>query len=306
MSMFSRLNITKLIYFLSLIFSFNSTQLHSGGFLAGTLVKTSAGYAPIERLKIGDSILSYDFSECCVVESKVVQVTRRQVSVYTQLALNNQRIYTQSQQRFYALKDHKIEWVCAKNLTREFLLHNSNSDLVLLDANFERLETSLELVEVYSLTIAQYHNFFVTEQDFLVHNVGFVIPILTITFEGLVEWAGWTTLVSAAGAWLFGKALERNGVDTSSVRLEIKGPDDNDRNHYFGEKNREKHNFNDQDPDKILEIAKQLLLEEAKKGKLPAYGKFLVSTAIQTGGELVVEGWIANDVARYGTMYITK
>ena len=79
-----------------------------------------------------------------------------------------------------------------------------------------------------------------------------------------------------------------------------------DWNHFFGRKNRDKHNFNDQDPDKILEIARQLLLEEAKNGKLPTYGKFLVSAAMQTGGELVVEGWIANEVARYGTMYIVK
>lgn len=185
-------------------------------------------------------------------------------------------------------------------------MHNSNSDLVPLGAHLEKLQTGLEQVDVYSLTVAQCHNFFVSGQDVLVHNVGFVIPILTITFKGAVEWISFAAAASAVGTWLFGEALERNGVDTSNVILEIKDPDDNDRNHYFGEKNREKHNFNDQDPDKILEMAKQLILDEAKKGKLPTYGKFLVSTAMQTGGELVVEGWIAKEVARYGTMYIVK
>ena len=306
MSAFFRLNITKLIYFLSLIFSFNSTQLYAEGFLAGTLVKTSVGYVPIEQLKIGDSVLSYDFSECCVVESKVVQVTRRQASMCIQLFLNNQKVYTDQAQRFYAIKDHKMGWVFAKDFTREFLLHNSNSDLVPLGANLEKLQTGLEQVDVYSLTVAQYHNFFVSEQDVLVHNVGFVIPILTITFKGAIEWVSFAAAASAIGTWLFGEALERNGVDTSNVRLEIKGPSDNDREHFFGRKNCKKHNFEDQDPDKILEIAKQLILEEAKKGNIPGNGKFSVSTAMQTGGDLIIRGWAANEVVSYSTMFIKK
>lgn len=108
MNAFFKLNITKLIYFLGLIFSFTSAQLYAEGFLASTLVKTSTGYVPIEQIKKDDLVLSYDFGECCVVESKVIQVTRRQASMCIQLSLNNQKVCTAPAQRFYALKDRKI------------------------------------------------------------------------------------------------------------------------------------------------------------------------------------------------------
>lgn len=306
MDAFFRLNITKLIYFLGLIFSFTNTQLHAEGFLAGTLVKTSTGYVPIEQIKKNDLVLSYDFSECCVVESKVIQIVKRQASACIQLSLNNQKICVDQLQRFYALEAYKIGWVFAKDLTRKFLLHNSNSELVPLDNNFTKLAPVLEPADVYTLTVAQYHNFFVSEQDILVHNFGFMISIATITFEGLVEWAGWATIASAVGAWVLGETLERSGVDTSNVRLEIKDPRKDQLNHFFGKKNIKKHNFDNQDPDKILKIAKQLLLEEAKKGNIPTNGEFTVSTAMQTGGELFVRCWAANKIISYSTMYIIK
>jgi hypothetical protein len=77
-----------------------------------------------------------------------------------------------------------------------------------------------EPAQVYKLSVAKHHNFCVTEQSFLAHNFGFVIPILawgagSITFFEGVTLTG--ILASIGTALLLKKVQDSTGVEIGAT-----------------------------------------------------------------------------------------
>ena len=121
------------------------------GFVAGTLIKTVFGYAPIETLAKGDELVCKD-EFGCQVPGTVVATQRFIAPSYLCIICDDQEICVSEDQRFL---DYQNEWVYARDLP--------------LDSNDKRLVA--KPVVLYALTVEPHHTFYVTESDICVHNV---------------------------------------------------------------------------------------------------------------------------------------
>lgn len=133
------------------------------GFLAGTLIKTADDYQLIEKLSVGDLILSVD-SEGQIVKSKIAKIQKTKAKSFVLINLDTQILLAAVGQKFY-LPESKA-WEKAKDLSLASQLLAGN----------ERLAAkSLQLVEhpteVFAISLDENHNFFATKSDVLVHNV---------------------------------------------------------------------------------------------------------------------------------------
>lgn len=158
--------LTKLIKILSILFILNLNIL-SIGFVSGTLVKTPNGYIPIEQLDSGHTVLTYDFKSKSIVSNEIAKIHKNRAKIIIQISLNNNNIYVSESNRFYCSLDNKSSWISAKKLSENNLLFKFSKEFVKIDKlfKFESSETY-----VYDLSIKNNHNFFVSENDILVHN----------------------------------------------------------------------------------------------------------------------------------------
>lgn len=149
-------------------------QICDEGFLAGTLIKTTDGYKPIEELSVGDQILSVD-GQGQVVETKITQITRAQAKSFVLINLGSQSLLAASGQKFY-LPESKL-WVKAKDLSLAAQL---------LAGTRQPCAKSLQLIEhpaeTFAISLDQHHNFFVTKSDVLVHNAFPVVISISYAF----------------------------------------------------------------------------------------------------------------------------
>lgn len=151
---------------LSLLFLLIHNCIFSEGFIAGTLVRTQNGYIPIEQLKVNDCVTSYSFKNKQLFESKILKINKKLHDKAIKLKINGSEIVTAPDHKFYVPLHQNKKWLKAQELKpKDFILRNIK-DLTQID---EIVELNGES-EFYSLSIDKYHNFFISNQDFFVHN----------------------------------------------------------------------------------------------------------------------------------------
>ena len=151
------------------------------GFVAGTLVKTEAGFVPIEQIKEGDSVCAYGFDRHYYPE-QVISVDQNEVPCFIKLIIEGEVILTTPEQ--YFLKEPEEIWEPAANLQPGDKVHACSGYLTI-----EAIELFPEPVVVFAVSVANRGNFYVARHEILVHNmgpcVGPMVKVLAQTPQGL-------------------------------------------------------------------------------------------------------------------------
>lgn len=300
----------KRIFFLFLL-SLIANNVFTEGFIAGTLVKTKNGYAPIDQLKENDSVTSYSFKNKELHECKILKVKKQHYNKSIKIKANGSEIITAPDHKFYLPLHTKIRWVAASDLKPKDSVLRNIKELVQVDE-----VTELNGADFYSLSIDKYHNFFVTQHDILVHNFAFTIPIFTwVIGEGLV-WAGLGTWLGAAAAVVINEVARNSKIDCSGLTeigdVKVSFNSRNDYNHIINNPDHGFHSdfhFGGPDPDewwkKIIDI-----FNDAKRNpqRFPEGQPKDIPTGIMPNnpnyGELIVRVFKVKGIMKLSTAFL--
>lgn len=165
---------------------FCCAQIFPGGFAPGTLVKVPGGYAAIETLKVGSIVCCCD-KNANVIERPVLAIaTEQKPTEYMGIRTETETIITSPQQKFFVhdRKKSPDSWVSARDLTvaNHYLISVTKAmgTPVRLAKSLSRKDFAImQPPALYDLCVAEGHNYFVTKQDFVVHNF---LPVFTELF----------------------------------------------------------------------------------------------------------------------------
>lgn len=166
--------------------------IFSEGFVAGTLVKTPQGHVPIENLHSGDAVM------CCTQEGVVTtrpitNVTINWIDQPIAIITQDQCMVTGPEQALFLTSKHG--WTRANNIAAGDSMLSISRTTVPAKAVYP-LERP---VITYALSIKDYHNFFISQDDILVHNM-LIIPVITAP---IVPSLAITTIKAVASAGVF-------------------------------------------------------------------------------------------------------
>ena len=138
--------------------------------LKNTKVLTISGYKEISKIKIGDKVLSYNSLTNTNEYSSVSNVYEHinKVDVVYSLKINNQVLKVTSSHPFYIKLNYadKYEWVEAKDL-------NVGDMVTILEGNnypITNISSTIVRTNFYNIEVENNHNYYVTENNILVHN----------------------------------------------------------------------------------------------------------------------------------------
>jgi hypothetical protein len=171
-------------------------NVYAEGFLAGTLIKTKTGYIAIEQLEKDDLVLCYD-GKGNYVEKPVTAVTKKETAHFLQFTINGEIINVAPEQKFY--RPTKQRWTKAQHLTQKHVLLQHQAKLVRIDKIIEIEQEAT----VFAITVADHHNFLVSRQDIVVHNI---FPFLIIMIGWGASAGGATVTVGVLGATITASA----------------------------------------------------------------------------------------------------
>lgn len=150
------------------------TSSGSGGgcFLKGTKVVTNKGYKDINKVKVGDIVLTYNEATGNNEYHKVTQLfaySPDQINerLYTLKFDDKSTLKVSSTHRFYIKRNGKTNWVATKNLrVGDIVMYSDKTYHRITSIKNEKLKDT-----VYNLSVDNTHNFYVGDQEVLVHNV---------------------------------------------------------------------------------------------------------------------------------------
>ncbi|MCR5836633.1 MAG: hypothetical protein K6G88_09000 [Lachnospiraceae bacterium] len=139
--------------------------LRGACFIAGTFVVAVSDLVPIENVKAGDLVQSFNPGTQNVSEKKVIATIEKQTSELIHISINNEVINATTNHPFYVLDRGFVK---AKDLRAGDVLCTVNGDYVTVEwIEHEILEKP---VKVYNLSVADNHTYFVGENGVGVHN----------------------------------------------------------------------------------------------------------------------------------------
>ena len=153
----------------------DSVLVHNKGggtcFLAGTKVMTMMGYKDIEKIKFGDMVLTYN-EEKGINEYQPVQKLwvlnkdHNYLNLHTLVFDDKTDIEVTSEHRFYILRDGKASWMQVRDVKIGDYVRYSDGTYHQVISNTYVTATDT----VYTLLVANTHNYYVGENKILVHN----------------------------------------------------------------------------------------------------------------------------------------
>ena len=153
-----------------------SKPIYHTCFLAGTPVITKNGFKSIDKMLVGDFVLTYN-------EEKEINEYKRVKNVYI-IKDVNEKLYTvktndtefslTGHHRVYTFRDGKYQYISAENLNVGDVVRYSNGEY------HEITSISHKPINdtVYNLEVEGNHNFFVNENGILVHNMSGIYQLL--------------------------------------------------------------------------------------------------------------------------------
>ena len=152
-------------------------------FAAGTLVATRAGLKPIEDIEVGDEVLAYDEETGEQAYKPVVQLFRNETKEWYHVRINDEEIICTGGHPFYILNaevsrksvlyegiktDKKGKWITTKELkVSDQVLLSDGSCAIIEEIQVEKL---FEPETTYNFEVADFHTYYVSESNVLVHN----------------------------------------------------------------------------------------------------------------------------------------
>ena len=140
-----------------------------GCFLAGTKVLTETGYKDIDKITIGEKVLSYnEFTKTNEYKTVLKMFVHNDMNeTLYKLLVNGNIIEVTSLHRFYVKTESGYEWIAAKDLNVGDVVMNKEGQYYTIDSI-----TNIQIKEtVYNLSVEDNHNYYVTEDNILVHNL---------------------------------------------------------------------------------------------------------------------------------------
>ncbi|MGE0010305.1 MAG: polymorphic toxin type 37 domain-containing protein [Candidatus Babeliales bacterium] len=211
-------------YILFFICLFGS-QLNAG-FIAGTIIKTTQGYIPIEMIVEGDQVCSYNTEKNVFEFYAVTHINQKKVTHLKSIAVDQAIIITDTEQQFYLCNEEK--WINALDLQPGMQLQSYLNKKLCISEVKDFFINAI----IYELTVECNHNFCVTTHELVAHNFVIAIPILvfgsgkialaTGAFKAFVLGAG-TALGYIAISKMIGASLDEN-MDLSHVNFESSDP----------------------------------------------------------------------------------
>lgn len=135
-------------------------------FEEGTKVSTVNGYKNIEDIKVGDLVYSYNLETNKKELKKVVGTSTKQTREIYEIRVNNTIINSTGIHPYYVIDKG---WVEAQDLNIKDKLYSARIQFALLQNKNKKLYD--EEITVYNFTVEDNHNYFVSKQEILVHNV---------------------------------------------------------------------------------------------------------------------------------------
>jgi RHS repeat-associated protein len=133
-------------------------------FTKGTLIYGTAGLKPIEEIKIGDTVYSYNIEADKIELNKVTNTLNRETQGIYEITAGKEIIHVTAEHPFYVSGKG---WVKAKDLKKGDKLKSSDGRLSVQTTAIKQVS---ETVVVYNMEVDGNHNYFVTGSTILVHN----------------------------------------------------------------------------------------------------------------------------------------
>ena len=138
-----------------------------GCFTAGTLVETIDGDKPIETVQTGDYVLSSDPETGKTAYKEVVNTFVHVKETLVYITIDDEVIETTEEHPFWV---EGQGWTNAKNLNAGDIVRDKNgNNLTIENVEIVKLPEN-EYIAVYNFEVAEYHTYYVSEFDVLVHN----------------------------------------------------------------------------------------------------------------------------------------
>lgn len=131
-------------------------------FAAGTPVWTDRGLLAIEKVAVGDRVLSKDIETGEVTYKPVLQTTVRPPRLLTTLRIGNEILTCTGGHRFW---QSGLGWVKSRDLEPQSLVHTVTGNAPVWSAK------SGDTAETYNLVVADFHTYFVTPAGVLSQDV---------------------------------------------------------------------------------------------------------------------------------------
>lgn len=164
-------------YYTCVSYGLSCLFVHGHGFIAGTPINTSNGLIPIEQLKPNDLVVSRDKKDGSFVFKTIKSCKKKTTKEIIELSVESNNlpidISADPHQRFYVLNASK--WRIAKDLKPGDILSKYGDGFAIVKAVKKIRKRS----DVYRLAVNGCHNFCISEQSIIAHNILPFIPAVT-------------------------------------------------------------------------------------------------------------------------------
>lgn len=147
------------------------------GFPGDMLVNTPQGFVAIKYLNIGDKVIclknGYQKSEKIII-GKQKSITNSLLKIVTN---DGASMYVAPESKFYSFQEK--QWVLAEKLRGGHTILRQNFDFLVIKG-IEKIESHSE---VFDISVQKYHNFGITQNAFLVHNMNIGLRLLAKVFD---------------------------------------------------------------------------------------------------------------------------
>ena len=135
-------------------------------FKAGTQVRTKEGYKNIEDIEVGDEVLAYDEETGEQAYKPVVHLFRNETKEWYHVFIDGEEIECTGEHPFYV---EGKGFIPAKELkSGDKCLLSTGEDVIIEKVEVEKLT---EAETTYNFEVADFHTYYVTDKDVLVHNM---------------------------------------------------------------------------------------------------------------------------------------
>lgn len=169
------------------------------GLLGSTRVKTSTGYSTLQELQVGDMVACFDPESKQMLYSPITHTDRIEVQKHIRITIKGQDLRVAPEHLFHAAALN--EWVPASALLDDANLCSY------VDPDINDVQLVNEKLEVVRISVNSHHNFFITDNNILVHNYIPIVLEVVVAFEIgqeiAVTWAilAPTAMAIATGLW---------------------------------------------------------------------------------------------------------
>lgn len=132
-------------------------------FVRGTVVQTPGGFRPIQTIRVGDTVLSWDFESSALTSGTVSEVRHGKARNLILIDAGTERLVCTPEHQFYV----DGEWVKACDIASGCTLDSLWGRVPVVCATEQERATP---ADVYTITVEGTHNFFVGSLEILAHN----------------------------------------------------------------------------------------------------------------------------------------